>query len=49
MRTIIGARKPYDRYDVRTRDCHATDAYVSYGKLCKGLVGVHPTFLLKKT
>ena len=24
MRTIIGERKPYDRYDVRSRDCHAT-------------------------
>ena len=27
--TIIGERKPYDRYDVRSRDCHATDAHVS--------------------
>ena len=27
MRTIIGERKPNDRYDVRSRDCHATDAY----------------------
>ena len=26
MRTIIGERKPNDRYDVRSRDCHATDA-----------------------
>ena len=33
MRTIIGERKPNDRYDVRSRDCHATDAHVSYGKL----------------
>ena len=24
MRTIIGKRRPYDRYDVRSRDCHAT-------------------------
>ena len=29
MRTIIGERKPYDRYDVRSRDCHTTDAHVS--------------------
>jgi len=28
MRTIIGERKPYDRYDVMSRDCHATDAQV---------------------
>ena len=30
MRTIIGERKPNDRYDVRSRDCHATDAQMSY-------------------
>ena len=29
MRTIIGERKPNDRYDVRSRDCHATDAHMS--------------------
>ena len=29
MRTTIGERKPYDRYDVRSRDCHTTDAHVS--------------------
>ena len=29
MRTIIGERKPNDRYDVRSRDFHATDAHVS--------------------
>ena len=29
MRTIIGERKPNDRYDVRSRDCQATDAHVS--------------------
>ena len=46
MRTIIGERKPYDRYDVRSRDCHATDAHVSYGKNSKGK---HPTCLLKNT
>ena len=28
MRTIICERRPYDRYDVRSRDCHATDAHV---------------------
>ena len=39
MRTIIGERKPNDRYDVRSRDCQATDAHVSYGKLSKGTSG----------
>ena len=29
MRTIIGKRKPNDRYDVRSRDCHATNAHMS--------------------
>ena len=29
MRTIIGERRPYDRYDVRSRDCQITDAHVS--------------------
>ena len=29
MRTIIGERRPYDRCDVRSRDCHTTDAHVS--------------------
>ena len=33
MGTIIGERKPNDRYDVRSRDYHATDAHMSYGKL----------------
>ena len=28
MRTIIGERNPNDRYDVRSRDFHATDAHV---------------------
>ena len=23
----LGERKPYDRYGVRSRDCHATDAH----------------------
>ena len=38
MRIIIGERKPNDRHDVRSRDCHATDP-VSYGKLSKGTSG----------
>src|ERR1041385_2991569 len=29
MRTIIGESRPYDRYDVRSRDFHKTDAHVS--------------------
>ena len=36
MRTTIGERKPNDRYDVRSRDRHATDAHMSYGKLSNG-------------
>ena len=36
MRAIIGEIKPNDRYDVRSRDCHATDAHMSYGKLSNG-------------
>ena len=39
MMTIIGERKPNDRYDVRSRDCHAMDAYTSYGKLSNGTSG----------
>ena len=39
MRTAQGKRRPYDRYDVRSRDCHATDAHVSYGKLSNGTSG----------
>ena len=39
MKTIIGERSTYDRYDVRSRDCLATDAHVSYGKLSKGTSG----------
>ena len=38
MRTIIGERRPYGRYDVRSRDCHTTDAHVSL-KLSKGTSG----------
>ena len=39
MRTIIGKRNPNDRYDVRSRDFHATDAHMSYGKLSNGISG----------
>ena len=39
MRTITGERRSNDRYDVRSRDCHAADAHVSYGKLTKGTSG----------
>ena len=39
MRTIIGERKTNDRYDVRSRDCHATDAHMSYGTLSNGTSG----------
>ena len=48
-RTIIGEMKPYDRYDVRSRDCHATDAHMSYSKLSNGTSGAHPTCLINKT
>ena len=51
MRTIIGERKPNGRYDVRSRDCHATDAQMSYEYESSPmeLVWVHPTRLLTKT
>ena len=39
MRTIIGERNPNDRYDVRTRDCHETDAHMSQGKISNGNSG----------
>ena len=39
MRTIIGEINPNDRYDVRSRYCHATDAHASYGKLSNGTSG----------
>ena len=39
MMTIIGERKPNDRYDVRSRDCHATDAHMSYESSPMELVG----------
>ena len=39
MRRIIGKRKPNDRYDVRSRDFHATNSHVSYGKLSNGTSG----------
>ena len=48
MRTIIGKKKPNDRYDVRSRDCHSTDAHVSYGKLSKGTSGGASNFLTKE-
>ena len=47
-RTIICERKPNDRYDVRSRDCHATDAQVSYGKLSKGTSGGASNFLAQE-
>ena len=39
MRTIIGERKPNDRYDVRSSDCHATYTHMSYGKPSNGTNG----------
>ena len=45
MRTIIGERKPNDRYDVRSRDCHATNAHMSYGKLSSRTSGGAPNLL----
>ena len=39
MRTTIGERKPNDRYDVRSRDCHAMHAHKSYEKLSNGTSG----------
>ena len=36
MRTIICERRPYDRYDVRSRDCHATDAHKKLSKETSG-------------
>ena len=38
MRTTLGEGKPNGRYGVRSRDCHATDALVSY-KLSNGTSG----------
>ena len=43
MRTIIGERKPNDRYDVRSRDFHATYAHRAKVSSPMELVGVHPT------
>ena len=48
MRTIIGERNTNYRYDVRSRDCHATDAHVSYGKLSKGTSGGLSKFLAQE-
>ena len=39
MRSIIGERNPNDKYDVRSRDCHATDALMRYVNLSKGTSG----------
>ena len=51
MSTIIGERKLNDRYDVRSSDCHAMDAHMSYEYESSQveLVGLHPTCLLTKT
>src|SRR4051812_44045285 len=48
MRTIIGERKKNDRYDVRSRDCHATDAHMSDGKLSNGTSGVASNLLVQE-
>ena len=48
IRRIIGERKPNDRYDVRSRDCHATDAHFSYGKLSNGTSGGASNFLAQE-
>ena len=49
IRTIIGERKPNDRYDVTSRD--AMQRMHIWAKVSSPmeLVGVHPTCLLKKT
>ena len=42
MRTILGERKPRDRYGVRSSDCHATDAQkgsTNVTKISKGTSG----------
>ena len=39
MRRIIIERKPNERYDVRSRDCHATDSHMSYAKFSNGSSG----------
>ena len=48
MRTIIDKRKPYDRYDVRSMDCHATDAHVSYVNLSTGTSGGASNLLVQE-
>src|SRR3954471_9510510 len=48
MRTFIGERTPNDRYDVRSRDCHATDAHVSYGNLSNVTSGGASNFLAQE-
>ena len=47
MRTIVGERKPNDRYDV-SRDCHAMDAHISYGNLSSGTSGGASYFLAQE-
>ena len=48
MRTIIGEKKPNYKYDVRSRDCHTTDAHKSYGKLSNGTSGGASNFLAQE-
>ena len=48
MRTITDERKPNDRYDARSRDFHATDAHMSYGKLSDGTSGCASNFLAQE-
>ena len=40
-------KKPNDRYDVRSRDCDATDALMSYGKLSNRTSGGASNFLAR--
>ena len=48
MRTIIGKRKLNGRYDVRSRDYHATDAQMSYGQLSNRTSGVASNLLAQE-
>ena len=48
MWTIIGERNPNDRYDVRSRDCHAIDAHMRYGKLSNGTSGGESNLLAQE-
>ena len=47
IRTILGERKQNDRYDVRSRDYHAMDAHMIYGKLSNGTSGGASNFLAR--